>query len=157
MANVVPTALLIALISGYTVVVFSTSTSQKVSSTLPCVSFFDCYLITFSFRYVVASDMVCCLLSNGVPQPHSTSDLPITSLFILFNLRNFSKPLTKLISRSLSIKSFQNNLCPRQTIYILVWKVNTIFTKSTSLTNRLACPILTICFIAYHPLFHLDL
>ena len=43
-------------------------------------------LITSSFSCTIFSDMVCCLLSNGVSRLHSTRDLQTMSLFIPFSI-----------------------------------------------------------------------
>ena len=46
----------------------------------------SCPLITSSFSCTIFSDMVCCLLSNGVSRLHSTRDLQTMSLFLFAKL-----------------------------------------------------------------------
>ena len=57
-----------------------------ISSTLPRTSSLSWPLITSSFSCTIFSDMVCCLLSDGVSRLRSTRDLQAMSLFVFAKL-----------------------------------------------------------------------
>ena len=65
----------------------------------------SCPSITSSFSCTIFSDMVCCLLSNGVSRLHFTRDLQTMSLFVHFSIYETYSTLSSVLEASMGQKA----------------------------------------------------